>query len=125
MKRGWITYAAVISAAVILGEAVDLAQGKPVTLAAAANWIVTAVLLIATWCYGLQKPLHKEGYWRAALWIIVFVTLLGMVRVALAGSLGLYVALVSLALVLPAFVAAYRYAYRSPHLWPPRQMGTF
>jgi hypothetical protein len=120
MKRGWVIYAGVLSAAVILGEAVDLVQGKPVTLAAVANWVVTAVLLIATWCYGLQKPLHTEFYWRAAFWIIVFVTLLGMVRVALAGRLGLYVALVSLAFVVPAFVAAYRYAYRSGHLWPPR-----
>ncbi len=125
MKRGWIIYAAILSAAVILGEAVDLAQGKPVTLAATANWIVTAVLLIATWCYGLQKPLHTPAYWRAAFWLIVFVTLLGMVRVALAGRLALYVALVSLALVVPAYLAAYRYAYRSSHLWSPRRTGTF
>lgn len=125
MKRGWIIYAAILSAAVILGEAVDLAQGKPVTLAATANWIVTAVLLIATWCYGLQKSLHTQAYWRAAFWLIVFVTLLGMVRVALAGRLALYVALVSLALVVPAYLAAYRYAYRSSHLWSPRRTGTF
>lgn len=120
LKRGWIAYAGALSAAVILGEAVDFAQGKPVTLAAAANWIVTAVLLIGTWCHGLQKPLHTERYWRAAFWIIVLVTLLGLVRVALAGRLGLYVSLVSLAFVIPAFMATFRHAYRSGHLWPSR-----
>lgn len=123
MKRGWIIYAATLSAAVVLGEAVDFAQGKPVTLAAAANWLVTAVLLVATWCYGLQKPLHTQVYWRAAFWIILFVTLLGMARVALAGRLGLYVALVSLAFMVPAFVAMYRYAYRSAQLWSSRLAG--
>lgn len=123
MKRGWIIYAATLSAAVILGEAVDFAQGKPVTFAAAANWLVTAVLLVATWCYGLQKPLHTQAYWRAAFWIIVSVTMLGMVRVVLAGRLAHYVALVSLALVMPAYLAAYRYAYRSGPLWSPRGPG--
>lgn len=120
MRRGWLAYAAALTGVVLLSEIADLAHGKPLSVETLANWLVTAALLLATWCYGLQKPLRTEGHWRLAFWVVVGITALELVRVVLAGPLGVYVAVVSLVLVAPAFVAAYRYAYRSSRLWSTR-----
>jgi drug/metabolite transporter (DMT)-like permease len=52
-------------------------------------------------------------------WILLFASSLMLLRVAIASATALILVLVFMALLVPAYVAAYLYAYRSPHLWEP------
>jgi hypothetical protein len=45
-------------------------------------------------------------------------------QAALAGDAARYVIVVSLLLVLPAFYASFRYAYRSPEIWSRQEVVT-
>jgi hypothetical protein len=118
IRKAWTAYAAALSAAIVIGEATNLAGGGRVDPRTLGNWILTAVLLVATWGYALHKPLGPRHYWRPAFWVLLFATLVSIVPAALAGSSAMVVVGVLLPFVVPAFVAAYRYAYRSPELWP-------
>ena len=116
IRKGWLAYAALITVLILAGEAVNVAQGR-IDLRTLGNWVVTIVLLLATWGYALRRGIGAQGYWGPAFWAVLFATVVTMVPVAIAGAEGLFVALVSLVLLLPAFWAAWRYAYRSPELW--------
>ena len=116
-KKGWLVYAALLTIAVIIGEALNLWRGGPPDLVTYANWILSVALLTALWCYALQRPLGHRGYWRAVFWILVFANLAMLIPVLLDGD---WVALLTAGLtllVVPAYVAAYLYAYRSTALW--------
>jgi hypothetical protein len=121
IRKGWAAYAAILTALIVAGEVANLAQGKldPRTLA---NWVVTAVLLVATWGYALRRRIGAARYWAPAFWVVLLATLVTLVPVVIAGAAGLYVAGVSLLLLAPAFWAAWRYAYRSPDLWPSTEV---
>lgn len=116
-RKAWVVYAAVLSAAVVLGEAANLLQGGAIDLRTVANWVLTAVLLIATWGYALQRPFGSTAYWRRAFWVVLVASLVTAIPAALAGSAARLVVAALLALLAPAFYAAYRYAYRSPQVW--------
>ena len=113
-RLGWLLYATALTLAVLVGE---VARATRPDLVALASWILTIALLVALWSYALRRRLGHEGYWRAVFWIVSFATVLMLVPVLMSGG---EVARYTLALtvpVLPAFVAAYRYAYRSPEIW--------
>jgi hypothetical protein len=118
IRKAWTAYAAGLSAAIVIGEATNLARGGGIDPRTLANWVVTVVLLVATWGYALHRPLGPAHYWRPAFWVLLFATLVTVVPAALSGRAAIIVAGVLLAFVAPAFVATYRYAYRSPELWP-------
>ena len=117
VRRAWIGYAALLTAAVVLGEVANLAQGGRPDPRTVANWVVTGVLLLATWGYALQRPIGSATYWRRVFWVLLLASLVTVVPAALAGSAARLVVAVLLPMVVPAFYAAYRYAYRSPQLW--------
>jgi peptidoglycan/LPS O-acetylase OafA/YrhL len=113
-RLGWLVYAAALTLAVLVGEVGRGTRPGPVALA---SWILTAALLVALWCYALRRRLGHEAYWRAAFWIVSFATLLMLVPVLMAGGeLARYTLALTVPIV-PAFVAAYLYAYRSPEIW--------
>jgi hypothetical protein len=114
-------YAAVLSVAIVIGEVTNVAGGGHVDPRTLANWVLTVVLLVATWGYALRKPLGPRHYWRPAFWVLLFATLVTILPAALAGRAAMIVVGVLLTFVAPAFVAAYRYAYRSPELWPAEE----
>ena len=118
IRKAWTAYAAVLSAAIVIGEVTNVAGGGRVDPRTLANWVLTVVLLVATWGYALHKPLGPRHYWRPAFWVLLFATLVSIVPAALAGPAAMIVVSVLLAFVAPAFVATYCYAYRSPELWP-------
>jgi hypothetical protein len=118
-KPGWVVYAALLTAFVLVGEARNFLAGSGIDAVTIANWILTLVLLVATWGYALQKPLGTASYWRAAFWIVVVATAVMLVPVGLGTPEAILFTALLLALVAPAYVAAYRYAYRSPRLWQP------
>lgn len=115
--RAWSIYAALLTAAVVVGEASNLWRGEPFSWLTVANWIVTLALLAATWGYAMQRSIGSEPYWRRVFWILVAVTALMLLRVALASTAALVYVLGFMALLVPAYVAAFRYAFRSPQLW--------
>lgn len=117
VRKGWVAYAAVLTTAIVVGEVANLVQGGGLDLRTLANWVVTVVLLIATWGFALQRPFGSTAYWRPAFWVMLVATLATVVPAALAGSAARIVVASLLPLVAPAFYAAYRYAYRSPQLW--------
>lgn len=121
IRKAWTAYAAVLSAAIVIGEVTNLAGGGRIDPRTLANWVLTAVLLISTWGYALHKPLGPRHYWRPAFWVLLFATLVTIVPAALSGRAALIVVGALLPFVVPAFVAAYRYAYRSPELWPAEE----
>jgi len=117
IRKGWTAYAAALTALIVLGEAANLAQGA-IDIRTPANWMLSAVLLIATWGYALRRPIGARRYWGPAFWVVLIATLAALWPVLMAGPAAIVVAGFLLPLVAPAFYAAYRYAYRSPELWP-------
>ncbi len=117
IKKAWTGYAAALSAMILIGEVANLTQGGSVDFRTLANWIVTGALLVATWGYALQRRIGREEYWRGACWVVIGANLVTAIPAALAGADARIVVIMLLPLVLPAFYATYRYAYRSPQLW--------
>jgi hypothetical protein len=117
IKKTWTGYAALLTAAIVAGEVANLMHGGALDFRTMANWIVTGVLLVATWGYALQKRIGAQYYWRTACWVVIGATVITTVPAALAGPDAIVMIAVLLVLVLPAFYASYRYAYRSPQLW--------
>lgn len=119
VKKAWTAYAALLTTAVVLGEVANLAQGGTVDVRTFANWIVTGVLLLATWGYALQRRIGAQYYWRGACWVVLLASLATVIPAALAGEAALFMVAVLLPLLVPAFVASFLYAYRSPRVWTP------
>ncbi len=113
----WVIYAAVLTAAVVIGELSGVLRGEPFSWETLVNWIVTLALLTATWGYAMQRPVGNETYWRRVFWILVVATALMLLRVALASPAALVTVATFMAFLVPAYVAAWRYAYRSTVLW--------
>jgi hypothetical protein len=124
IKKAWTAYAAALTGIVVTGEVANLTHGGTVDFRTMANWIVTGVLLLATWGYALQKPIGGQYYWRTACWVVIGATLITVVPAAFAGPEAIIMVLFLLVLVVPAFYASYRYAYRSPDLWRARESLT-
>ena len=117
-RTAWLAYATALTAAVIVGE---IARGTAPDLVALASWVLTTALLVAVWSYALRRPLGSERYWRAVFWIVLLATVLMLLPVLMSGgAIARYTVALTIPIV-PAFVAAYRYAYRSPGLW---QLGS-
>jgi hypothetical protein len=123
IRKGWTAYAAALTGIMLTGEAQKFAHGTPADLRALAVWIVTGVLLTSLWGYALRRRIGAQYYWRAACWVVAFTTLVTAIPAMLAGDEARYMLVVSLALLLPAFYASYRYAYRSPELWPVQEVS--
>ena len=119
LRKAWIAYAAVLTAVIVIGELSNLRRGETFSWLTAANWVVTLALLTATWGYALRKPIATERYWRRVFWILLVASSLMLVRVALVSTAALVVVLLFMAVLFPAYFAAYRYAFRCAHLWQP------
>jgi len=124
VKKAWAGYAGLLTLLVVAGEGANLLGGGKVEPRTLANWVVTAVLLIATWGYALQRPIGALYYWRTACWVVLGATLVTTVPALLAGDAARLVVAVLLPLVAPAFVASFLYAYRSPDLWRDRESAS-
>jgi hypothetical protein len=116
-RKGWVVYTGVLTFCIVFGELSSLARGAPFTGFTLVNWVVTLVLLLAAWGYALQRAIANERYWRTAFTILLLVNGLMLLKVALASTFALTVVLALMLLLLPAYFAAYRYAFRSPQLW--------
>ena len=117
VKKAWAVYAALLTTAVVIGEATNLVQGGTVDVRTFANWVVTGVLLAATWGYALQRRIGAQYYWRGACWVVLLASLVTVIPAALAGGAAVIMVAALLPLVVPAFVAGFLYAYRSPRVW--------
>lgn len=116
-KTGWFVYAALLTCAVVVGELFNLRRGGGPDMVTLANWLLSATLLTALWCHALQRQLGTQAYWRVVFWILLFANLLMLVPVLMGGgAIAMFTAGLSL-LVVPAYIAAYLYAYRSPAVW--------
>ena len=116
-KKAWLVYAGLLTVAVLIGELSNLLRGEPLSWLTVANWVVTLALLTATWGYALQRPIGNARYWRRTFWSLLAASALMLLRVALVSASALVIALGFMAVLVPAYVAAYRYAFRSSHLW--------
>ena len=119
-KKAWLVYAGLLTVAVLIGELSNFLRGEPLSWLTVANWVVTLALLTATWGYALQRPIGNARYWRRTFWILLAVSALMLLRVALVSATALVIVLGFMAVLVPAYVAAYRYAFRSSHLWQGR-----
>lgn len=124
IKKAWTVYAAALTLAVVAGEVANLAKGGTIDVRTFANWVVTGVLLLATWGYALQRPIGARYYWRAASWVVLGATLVTIIPAALAGEAAIFMVAVLLPLVVPAIVASFLYAYRSPQVWHSREQAS-
>ena len=116
-KAGWVVYAALLTFGVLAGEAVNLSRGSEVSALTLANWTLSAALLTALWGYALQRRIGSERYWRAVFWLVLFANAVMLIPVLLGDrTVALFTAALTL-LIVPAYVAAYFYAYRSTALW--------
>ena len=120
IKKAWTGYAGLLTLAVVVGEIANLRQGAAVEPRTVAGWVLTGVLLVATWGYALQRPIGAPYYWRAACWVVLAASMVTLVPALLSGDAARLVVAVLLPLVVPAFVASFLYAYRSPQLWRDR-----
>jgi hypothetical protein len=116
-KAGWVVYAAVLTFGVLAGEAVNLSRGGEVTALTLGNWTLSVALLTALWGYALQRRIGNAGYWRIVFWLVLFANAVMLIPVMLGDrTVALFTAGLTL-LIVPAYVAAYFYAYRSNALW--------
>lgn len=116
-KPGWLAYASFLTVAVLGGE---VSRWETPDAVAVASWVLSAAMLVGLWCYALQRPVGSERYWRAVFWILAMSTAMMLLPVLMrGGELALFTAALTV-LIVPAYVAVYRYAYRSPALWAPR-----
>ena len=120
-RKAWTVYAALLTVAVVIGEVDRLRRGFPFDFRAFANLLLTAVLLAATWGYALGRPIGAHYYWRAACWVVLLATLATLLPAILAGGAAVVTVAILLPLLVPAFVASFLYAYRSPELWADRR----
>jgi hypothetical protein len=112
-----VAYAALLTFGVLAGEAANVSRAREVTALTLGNWTLSAALLTALWGYALQHRIGSERYWRAAFWLVLFANAVMLVPVLLGGgAVAMFTAALTL-LIVPAYLAAYRYAYRSPDLW--------
>ena len=109
-KVGWLAYAFALTVAVIVGEGARGARPDPVALA---SWLLTAALLVGLWSYALQRPVGTERYWRTVFWIVSLATALMLIPVLIAGGTIARYTLALMLPILPAYVATWRYAFRS------------
>ncbi|HET7203985.1 MAG TPA: hypothetical protein VFI92_11510 [Steroidobacteraceae bacterium] len=116
----WLVYAAGLTAAVVIGE---VTRGTPPDLVALTSWVLTTALLVAVWSYALRRRLGNEQYWRAVFWIVLLATVLMLLPVLMAGGTLARYALALTVPIVPAYVAAYLYAYRSPGIWRKNSAG--
>lgn len=116
LRKGWTAYAALLTAAMVMGEAWNVEHGR-VDERTYANWVLTFVLLLATWGYALRRPIGARRYWGPAFWVLLAATAITIIPVAIAGRDGIIVVLLGMPVIAPAFYASYRYAFRSPELW--------
>jgi hypothetical protein len=116
-RTGWVIYAALLTFGVLAGEARNVSVAREVTALTLANWVLSAALLTALWGYALQRPFGSRAYWRAAFWLVLFANAVMLVPLLLLGGQVLLFTGALTLLIVPAYVAAYRYAYRSPALW--------
>jgi 1,4-dihydroxy-2-naphthoyl-CoA hydrolase len=70
IRKGWTAYAAALTAAVVLGEVANVVQGS-LDARTPANWVLSAVLLVATWGYALHRPIGAHRYWGPAFWVVL------------------------------------------------------
>ena len=112
-------YAALLTFGVLAGEAANLSRGGEVTALTLGNWTLSAALLTALWGYALQRRIGSERYWRAVFWLVLFANSVMLIPVLLGDrAVAMFTAALTL-LIVPAYIAAYFYAYRSPALWAP------
>lgn len=117
-KAGWVVYAALLTFAVLAGEAANVSRTREVTALTLANWLLSMTLLTAVWGYALQRRIGTRTYWRAAFWLVLFANVVMLVPVLLGGGpVATFTAALTLFIV-PAYVAAYCYGYRSAAVWP-------
>jgi hypothetical protein len=114
---GWIAYAALLTFGVVAGEILNVVRGAGPGAVAIANWLLTAALLTALWGYALRRPIGHARYWRAVFWLVTVTMLVLLLPTLYAGGTVALVAAALTILVVPAYVGAWRYAYRSPELW--------
>jgi len=116
-KTGWVAYAALLTFGVLAGEAANISRAREVTALTLGNWTLSAALLTALWGYALQRRIGSERYWRAVFWLVLFANAIMLLPVMLGDrTVALFTAALTL-LIVPAYLAAYFYAYRSPGLW--------
>jgi hypothetical protein len=117
IRKGWTVYTGLLTAAIVVGEAVNVAAARGIDNRTFLAWILTAFLLVAAWGYALGRPIGNASYWQRVFWVVVAAGAISVVPALLAGPAARLVVAVTVPCVIPAFVAAYRYAYRSPELW--------
>ncbi|MGB7903079.1 MAG: hypothetical protein WCF43_00200 [Steroidobacteraceae bacterium] len=118
-RTGWVVYAALLTFGVLAGEAANLSRGGEVTALTLANWTLSAALLAALWGHALQRRMGNERYWRVVFWLVLFANSVMLIPVLLGDrAVAMFTAALTL-LIVPAYLAAYLYAYRSPALWRP------
>ena len=116
IRRGWTVYAALLTAAIVVGEARNVAHGV-VDARSLANWVLTFVLLLATWGYALRRRIGAHRYWGPAFGVVSAATVISAIPAVIAGTGAMVAVLLILLIAAPAFYAAWRYAYRSPDIW--------
>jgi hypothetical protein len=116
-RTGWVIYAALLTFGVLAGEARNVSLSGEVSALTFANWVLSAVLLTALWGYALQRPIGSAAYWRVAFWLVLFANTVMLVPVLLAGGPVVWFTAALTLLIVPAYIAAFRYGHRSPGVW--------
>lgn len=112
-----MVYAALLTFAVLAGEAVNVSRSGEVTAPTLANWLLSLTLLTALWGYALRRRIGNARYWRVVFWLVLFANTVMLVPVLLlGGEVAMFTAVLTL-LIVPAYVAAFRYGHRSAALW--------
>jgi hypothetical protein len=123
-RRGWRIYFWIMAALLAVFVVVGFIKPGSEPLLDVVDYLVSAFTLVGLFGYAYSRRIWSQGAWRVALPIVVIWEFVNTARGLTKGDLGnvveaaIYVALI-FAIVVPAYVALYRYGYRSPELWTP------
>ncbi len=82
--------------------------------------IITIVLILGTFCYAYQKFILTQNFWKFFLVVAAIDELLGLFETFENNEFNasfVFFLVIVYSLIIPAFIALYRYAFEADELW--------
>jgi hypothetical protein len=122
-RRGWRIYFWLMTALLLAAVVAEIVVPADDLLINAADYVLSGFSLVGLFGYAHRRIIFKQLIWRAWLPLILVWDLGVMLRHFARGDLGgdaatvVTVILFGTLVVVPLYVALYRYGYRSSELW--------
>jgi len=125
-SRGWRIYAWVMAALLLLALVLTVFEGSGSIIIDAIDYGVSALSLVGVFGYAYGRAIATRAFWRVLLPVLIAWDSGMLIRQYLDPETGSDLLIFSVIVVLvasllvPSYIAVFRYGYRSPALWTSR-----